>query len=232
MSLIYEVPRGEAPAFAQLLQQRWERQPAPRLQQYIQQRLGEAGLPAAFRDCTFARLDPRLQPEAFPLCQAYAQAGEYQGKKGLLLLGQPGSGKTSLAVAILHHMVDQTRGRCSVQYWNVPRGLSRLRAQVDARAAERESVRDLLHHRLVVLDDLGQPRMTEWVAEQFYQLIDGLWAEERAVVVTTHLTPAELQERLDEAVVSRLLGMCHRVRLQGKDLRLGVPATPPRPERP
>jgi DNA replication protein DnaC len=232
MSLIYEVPRQEAPAFAQAVQHRWDRQPAPRLQQYIQQRLREARLPAVFRECTFARLDPRLQPEAFARCQAYAQAGEYQGKKGLLLLGQPGSGKTSLAVAILHQVVDQTRGRCSVQYWNVPRGLSRLREQFDARTAERESVLDLLHHRLVVLDDLGQQRMTEWVAEQFYQLIDGLWAEARAVVVTTNLTPAEMQASLDAAVVSRLLGMCHRVLLPGKDLRLEASVVPPRTETP
>ncbi len=59
--------------------------------------LEQAGVPCHYRACSFATLDPSSDPEAFEICRLYGQTGHYQGKHGLLLMGPPGNGKTSVA---------------------------------------------------------------------------------------------------------------------------------------
>jgi DNA replication protein DnaC len=180
-------------------------------QQRIRRRLAQAGLPAAFRTCSFQTLAPGYDPAAFHLCHAYAQKGKYQGKPGLLLAGPSGSGKTSLAVAILRHTVERTQGRCGVRFWRMAHGL-------EGKGPERRFL-DLRACQLVVLDDVGKQPFSGRAAEQFYALIEWLWSECRQVVVTTSVPPAVLVKRLDLVVLSRILRMCYEVHLQGPDRR-------------
>ena len=218
-TLVYESPSTDS-TFEQAMQHRWNRLSTDQVRRHVQRQLGNAGIPAAYQSCSFKSLDAGKHPDAFRCGRKYAEKGEYDGKRGLLRIGRPGRGKTSLAVAILRRRVEQTRGRYGVRFWNVPRGLVHIRDSFNRSEKERESLLDLIYPRLVVLDDLGQQRMTEWVAEQFYNLIDGLLAEEKQVVITTNLPPDALEKGLDEALMSRILEMCYVVSLKGKDLRL------------
>ena len=104
-----------------------------------------------------------------------------------------------------------------MRFWNLPRGLEALRSQP---MGKRGSVIELLNYQLVVLDDVGKQLKTAWETEQLYTLIDGLWSEEKQVILTTNLTPAVLVQRLDMAVLSRILGMCTAVLVKGRDLRV------------
>jgi len=185
----------------------------------LQQQLQQIGVPPQYHPCSFASLEPEPDREAFDLCQHYAQAGECQGKRGLLLRGQTGNGKTSLAVAILRQRLAQGQPAQRLRFWNVPIGMYHLRAGRLHPDQATGHILALTQHELVVLDDLGKYQVTAWVQEQLYLLLNELWAEDKQVVLTTNLPAGALVQLLDPALVSRILGLCHEVRLSGPDRR-------------
>ena len=72
----------------------------------------------------------------------------------------------------------------------------------------------------VIIDDLGQQKMTEWVEDQFYILINTLYTQCKKVIVTTNLPFEKLTKDMNYALISRILGMCHEIRITGDDYRI------------
>jgi DNA replication protein DnaC len=74
---------------------------------------------------------------------------------------------------------------------------------------------------LLVLDDLGASKWTEWVEEITYRLINHRYEQCLPSIFTSNLVPAKLREALGERVASRLTEMCDRIVLKGDDRRKG-----------
>jgi DNA replication protein DnaC len=134
-------------------------------------------------------------------------------RRNLLLLGPVGVGKTHAAVAATRrqhfdHGVD-------VRFLPVVELLDMLRP-----GGPEGALYDLADTDLLVLDDLGSERPTEWTAERLYALINRRWLEARPTVCTTNLEPDPLREAVGERVFSRLVGNGAVVlRLTGHDRR-------------
>ena len=140
--------------------------------------------------------------------------------RGLWLMGDVGTGKTTLAMLVSKAAVEAGR---TVAIYSLPRLLSRIRRTYDADAGEQSYLEffqrltsvDLLH-----VDDLGAEKRSDWVLEQLYAIVDERYESERTMVVTTNLDQAALEEQIGPRTVSRLVEVCgDPLPLFGDDLR-------------
>jgi DNA replication protein DnaC len=143
--------------------------------------------------------------------------------RGLWLMGDVGTGKTTLAMLVSRHALEAGR---TVGVYSLPRLLARIRRTYDAEAGEdsylaffdRLTSVDLLH-----LDDLGAEKSSDWVLEQLYAIVDERYQSQRAMVVTTNLRVDELERQIGQRTVSRLIEICgDPLPLFGDDLRYRV----------
>lgn len=132
--------------------------------------------------------------------------GTEPGARNLLLLGPVGVGKTHAAVAAARMQFD--RG-AEVRFLPVVELLDMLRP-----GGTDGALYELADIELLVLDDLGSERPTEWTAERLYALVNRRWLEERPTIATSNLSvrcaegekASELEQAVGARVFSRLVG--------------------------
>lgn len=149
----------------------------------------------------------------------------------LFIAGDIGCGKTYLASCLCADLM--RRGR-HVQWCNMSEVLRELRRCFkDSRVSEAEVMRQFTRPGVLVLDDLGKERPTEWAVEQLFYIINARYDKGRPMVVTTNYGGEELVRRLTpradadgyqddttaRAIVDRLRGMSCVVKLEGESWR-------------
>jgi DNA replication protein DnaC len=108
------------------------------------------------------------------------------------------------------------------RWCNVPSLIVDMRSEMSApeqRHAER--ARRLRHHAaLVVLDDLGRERMSDWTGELVYALVNSRYEQELPTAVASNLTPEELRDSGYWPAISRIAEHGRLIEMQGRDHRL------------
>lgn len=125
--------------------------------------------------------------------------------RGLWLVGDVGTGKTTLAMLVSRAALDAGR---SVAIYSLPRLLNLIREAIDSEQGKLDFLDRLASVDLLHIDDLGSENTTEWVLEQLYSIVDARYEAERSIVATTNLMPDQLGEQIGERIVSRLVEMC------------------------
>lgn len=146
------------------------------------------------------------------VAQALAGYAAAPAGRNLVLVGPTGTGKTHAAVAVARQLHGEG---WELQFTPVVELLDELRPGGDEGALARYMAASLL-----LLDDLGSERPTEWTGERLYALVNRRWLEERPTVVTSNLAPDELEAALGSRTYSRLVGNdALVVKLTGPDRR-------------
>lgn len=182
-----------------------------------------SGIIGIMRKMTFNSFSSERRGKIYEVAKQYADDFTPQTDIGLIFFGKVGTGKTHLAVAIARHVIEQKQiGARVARTIELLADIRRTFSEHDGYRAENES--DLIHKLayvpLLVLDDLGAEKISDWVKEVFYRIIDQRWLEQKPIIVTTNLDLKELEEKIGERVVSRLAGMCVPIAIQNHDYRI------------
>ncbi|MFC4335189.1 ATP-binding protein [Salininema proteolyticum] len=166
-----------------------------------------------------ARFPPRFRTAQPSEPEIAAWVGEWEAREdppGLLILGSVGVGKTHQAFGALRAAVTGAR---PVKWAAVSAGAMFDSLRPGDKRDPEKAMNSYLTVPLVLVDDLGAGKTSEWTEDVVFRVIDGRYAAELPVIVTSNGTPVELRERLGDRVVSRLAEMCRRVHLTGPDRR-------------
>jgi DNA replication protein DnaC len=149
----------------------------------------------------------------------FSRAGAQPSGRGLLLIGREGTGKTHVAVAILRGVLE--KGFTGL-YWNVPELFLELRRIIngDAQASEGDVFDEARGADLLVLDDLGAEKTSDYVLDRLYVLINGRYENDMPTIITTNRSIEELRQQLGPHITSRICEMCVAVEFPEGDYRL------------
>ena len=195
-------------------------------QRFSQSLLKNARIPRRYAHCELSNFEIHTDTQRAAHQKAVRLVEQFPVvEKGLLFYGDAGVGKTHLAVALMREAIIRKSARAVFYEVRELLKLVRDTYRDSTEMSELDVLRPVLEAELLVLDDLGLEKKSEWVDETIGLVINTRYSERRLTVITTNLRDVESTEpgsfvfQLGLRTRSRLKEMCDWMRIDSFDAR-------------
>lgn len=148
-------------------------------------------------------------------------------RKGLILAGNNGVGKTHLACSIANELI---KNGIPIIYGTLINLLAELKNTYDVynNISEMKIIKLYEKVDLLIIDDLGKEKPSEWGLEKLFTIINSRYENNLPVIITTNYDQNSLIDRLSingeietaKSIISRLYEMCYLVKIEDRDHRI------------
>ena len=137
--------------------------------------------------------------------------------QGLIFYGQPGTGKTFAAACIVNYLLDRKVPVLMTSFVKLMDQFMRFR-EYDSE----DVIYRINSARLLVIDDLGAERGTDYALERVYDVIDSRYRANKPLILTSNLTIGEMQAETNvrlKRIYDRVFEICYPVQVKGASWR-------------
>jgi DNA replication protein DnaC len=213
--------------------------------------LAAAHIPMRYEHCELSNFNYTPEPGQQSLRDAWRTANTFvkeydpiRGTRGLLFVGSVGVGKTHLSIGILKDLISKRGVPCLFcDYRELLKSIQNS-YNTSVQATEMEILRPIFDAEVLVLDELGAVRSTEWVFDTVNYVLNSRYNNAKTTIITTNFTDGPedksweidnlrssaaaervarretLGDRIGERMRSRLHEMCMIVNITGEDHRI------------
>lgn len=171
-----------------------------------------------YKNCSFENFERDLFSDQVVKAETYAEnLNRNIDGRGLVMIGGYGTGKTHLATAIAKYAVEEYG--MSVWFRTFSDILQEIKNSFNTNVSTEEISHRFETVDLLVIDDLGKEKATDWGNEQLFSLLDKRYRDCLPVVITSNCDMGQLGKRVDGAIMSRLIQTCEFIEMSGRDYR-------------
>jgi len=197
--------------------------------------LANANIPSRYEHCELDNFDNWSRTTEIARVAAEKFVSEYPMPQpfGLLFMGPQGIGKTHLAVGIIKKLIRQKSIPCL--FCTFPELLKEIQNSYNpnTQSSEMRILEPILDTQVLVLDELGAQKPSDWVRDQVAYVLNYRYNENKVTIITTNfMDPGaegakpsvtdSLAQRIGDRIRSRLFEMCKDIKMDGKDFRAAV----------
>jgi DNA replication protein DnaC len=196
----------------------------------VERLLAEARIPKRYEHCDLDSYLPNHESQKNAKIWVQRFLNKYpQVDSGLLFLGTCGVGKTHLAVALLKQVImGKGDGGLFYDFRDLLREIQASWNSI-SQTSEWDVLRPVLEAKILVLDELGANKPTEWVRDTIAHIINCRYNDKRLTIFTSNFLDAPIKageetltDRIGVRLRSRLYEMCREVEIHGVDFRKDI----------